>query len=92
MRRVTANFIPRVLTAEKKENHLFAAADLLQYAESDADFVGNIIAGQETWICGHDPETKAQSSFWKPLFPNGRRKLAKFEARQKCCPPFVLLR
>jgi hypothetical protein len=61
MRQVAAKFIPRVLTAEQEENHLFAATDLLQCTESDADFLGNIITGNETCIYSYDPETKAQS-------------------------------
>jgi len=38
---------PQVLTAEKK-NCLFTATDLLQCAQSDADYLGNIITGQKT--------------------------------------------
>jgi len=39
---------PQVVTAEKKENCLFTATDLLQCAQSDADYLGNIITGQKT--------------------------------------------
>jgi len=39
---------PQVLTAEKKENCLFAATDLLQCTQSDADYLGNIINGKKT--------------------------------------------
>jgi hypothetical protein len=39
---------PQVLTVEKKENCLFAATDLLQCAQSDADYLGNIINGKKT--------------------------------------------
>ena len=39
---------PQVQTAEKKENCLFAATDLLQCAQSDADYLGNIITGEKT--------------------------------------------
>jgi hypothetical protein len=57
-----AKFILQVLTAEQKENRLFAATDFLLCAETDADFLGNIITGDETWIYSTEPETNAQSS------------------------------
>ena len=30
--------------------------------QSDENFMGQIITGDETWVYGHDPETKRQSS------------------------------
>jgi len=33
--------------------------------ESDENFVGQIITGDETWVYRYDPETKCQSSQWK---------------------------
>jgi hypothetical protein len=44
---------------------LFAATDLLQCAQLDADYLGNIIKGEKTWNYGYNPEIKAQSSVWK---------------------------
>jgi len=38
---------------------------MLQEAESDETFMGQIITGNETWVYGYDPETKHQSSQWK---------------------------
>ena len=35
---VVVEFVPWVLTAKEKDNHLFAATDLLLCAESDAEF------------------------------------------------------
>jgi hypothetical protein len=64
---VTAKFVPRVLTAELKENRLFAATGLLHCRETDADFLGNIITGDETRSSGYDHETNAQSSAWNLL-------------------------
>jgi hypothetical protein len=56
---------PQVLTAEKKENCLFAATNLLQCTQSNADYLGNIITGEKTRTYGYNPKTKAQSSVWK---------------------------
>jgi len=60
MRRVAAKFIPQVLKVKQKENHLFTAIDVLQCTISDANFLRNMITGNETWIYGHEPEKKAQ--------------------------------
>jgi len=38
---------------------------MLQKAESNENFLGQIIMGDETWVYGYDPETKRQSSQWK---------------------------
>ena len=58
MRRVAAKFVPRILTAEQKEWRLSVAENMLQEAESDENFMGQIIRGDETWVYGYDPETK----------------------------------
>jgi len=58
MRRVAAKFVPRILTAEQKEWRLSVAKNMLQEAESDENFMGQIIRGDETWVYGYDPETK----------------------------------
>jgi len=65
MRHVAAKFVPQILTAEQKEWRLSAATNMLQEAESDEKFMGQIITGDETWVYGYDPETKCQSSQWK---------------------------
>jgi len=65
MQRVAAKFAPRILTAEQKEWRLSVAKNMLQEAESDENFMGQIITGDETWVYGYDPETKRQSSRWK---------------------------
>jgi len=38
---------------------------MLQEAESEENFMVQIIAGDETWVYGYDPEMKCQSSQWK---------------------------
>jgi len=38
---------------------------MVQEAESDENFMGQIITGDETWVYEYDPETKRQSSQWK---------------------------
>ena len=43
------------------------ATSMLQEAESDENFMGQIITGNETWFYEYDPETKHQSSQWKSV-------------------------
>jgi len=65
MRPVAAKFVPRILTAEEKDWPLSVATNMVQEAESDENFMGQIITDDETWVYGYDPETKRQSSQWK---------------------------
>ena len=62
MKYVSAKFFPKLLTVEQKETCLAVARDLLQCADQDANFMKTIITSDESWDCGYDPETKAQSS------------------------------
>lgn len=62
MRRVAAKFIPKLLIHEQKENRLQVTHDMVECATADSDFMKKIITGDESWVYGYDPETKAQSS------------------------------
>lgn len=64
LRRVAAKFVPKVLTAEQKERRLQISDELQVTAENDPNFLKKIITGDESWVYGYDPETKAQSSEW----------------------------
>jgi hypothetical protein len=61
-RRVSAKLVPRLLTQDQTEHHVTACRKLLQRTENDATFLPSIIAGDESWIYGYDPETKQMSS------------------------------
>lgn len=65
MRRVSAKFVPRLLTDEQKHDRLSKATELLECARGDPNFMKTIITGDESWVYGYDPETKTQSSQWK---------------------------
>jgi hypothetical protein len=67
MRRVSANFVPRRLSQEQKQLRLSISLDLRDHANSDSGLLPSLIAGDESWIYGYDPETKMQSSHWKTL-------------------------
>ena len=65
MRRVAAKFVPKLLSAEQKELRVEVAQDLLDTTSTDPEFLNTVITGDESWVYGYDPETKAQSSQWK---------------------------
>ena len=50
---------------EQKQLCLEIVQDMLNCVESDSNFLNTVITGDESWVYGYDPETKAQSSRWK---------------------------
>ncbi|GFT02829.1 protein GVQW3 [Trichonephila clavipes] len=65
MRRVSAKFVPRLLTEDQQFQRLATSSDLFQSESDDLEFMKLIITGDESWVYGYDPETKQQSSQWK---------------------------
>ena len=65
MKCISVKFVPKVLTVEQKETCPAVARDLLHCADQDTNFLKTLITGDESWVYGYDPETKAQSSQWK---------------------------
>ncbi len=61
MSRVSAKFVPRLLTDDQKENRV--EIKLFANANGNENFLKNI-TGDETWIYRYDVETKMQSSQW----------------------------
>ena len=62
LRRVSAKFVPKLLTEQQKELRKEISEDMLDVANHDPEFIKTIITGDETWVYGYDPETKFQSS------------------------------
>ena len=62
MRRVTAKYVPRLLTAEQKDDRVSVCTDLRDRAQNDPNFMSSVITGDECWVYGYDPETKQMSS------------------------------
>jgi hypothetical protein len=71
MHRVTAKFVPRILTADQKQWSVNVCKELHQIAYNDVTFLYRVITGDESWIHDYDPEIKQQSSKWKS--PNSPR-------------------
>ncbi|GFY13981.1 mariner Mos1 transposase [Trichonephila clavipes] len=66
MRRVSAKFVPRLLTEDQQFQRLATSFDWFQSASDDPEFMKLIITGDESWVYGYDPETKQESSQWNP--------------------------
>ena len=80
MRRVSAKFVPKLLTEEQKELRKEICKDMLDCANHDPEFIKTIITGDETWVYGYDSETKFQSSQWKhPESPRPKKAMAGLE-------------
>ena len=62
---MSAKFVPRVLTVERKQRLSSISLELRDRAVPDSSFLGNSITGDETFVYGYDPETSFQSSQWK---------------------------
>jgi len=74
MRWASVKFVPRVLTIERNQQHLWISLALGDCAASDSSFLGNVITWDETWVYDYDPETGIQSSQWKsPSSPRAKK-------------------
>ena len=73
-RRVTAKFVPRLLTAEQKDDRVSVCTDFRDRAQNDPNFMSSVIIGDECWVYGYDPETKQISSQWSTYHLLDRRK------------------
>ena len=58
MRRVSAEFVLRLLPDNQKENRVEISQELLVNANGNENFLNNIITGNEAWVYEHDVETK----------------------------------
>lgn len=67
MRRVSACWIPRLLTEDDKTKQVqLSTAFLRQYTTcNEADFLQRIVTANETRLYHYGPKTKQQSSAWK---------------------------
>lgn len=74
MRRISAKFVPRLLTIEQKQHRLDTCHQLQQAVTEDPNYLNSIITTDESWVYGYDPETKLQSSQWKsPSSPRPKK-------------------
>jgi histone-lysine N-methyltransferase SETMAR len=65
VRRISAKFVPRMLSDDQMAHRVSECRELKQQARDDPNFISSIITSDETSVYGYDPETKQQSSQWK---------------------------
>jgi len=65
MQHVAAKFVPRILTADHKQQRVNVCTELRQLASDDETFLSRVITGDDSWVYGYESETKQQSSQWK---------------------------
>ena len=56
--RVSAKFVPKLLTKQQKELRKEISKDMLDLANYDPEFIKTTITGDENWVYGYDLETK----------------------------------
>lgn len=64
MSKVSARWVPRLLTPEQKLRRLEISQNHLETLNKDSDFLTRIVTGDETWVHHWDPETKSESKQW----------------------------
>jgi histone-lysine N-methyltransferase SETMAR len=64
MRHVTAKFVPRLLTAEQKDDRVSVCTDLRDRAQNNPNIMSSVNTDDKCWIYGYDPKTKQMSSQW----------------------------
>lgn len=66
MTKVSARWVPRMLTPCQKATRVLLSRENLDWFEKEGDlFLSRIVTGDETWIHHWDPETKQESMQWK---------------------------
>ena len=50
MHRVAAKFVPRILTADQKQQRINVCTELHQLASDDETFLSRVITGDESWV------------------------------------------
>jgi len=74
MKRVSAKFVPRLLTKDQKKNRLNVCYDLREQDGNDPQILSKVVTGDETRCYSYDKETKQASSQWKtPSSPKAKK-------------------
>ena len=65
MKKLSTRWVPFLLTAENKRNHVTdSMAGLALFRHNPSEFLSRYITVDETWIHFHTPETKEHSKKW----------------------------
>lgn len=65
MRKLSARWVPRLLTVDQKRNRVTTSeVGLAMIKRNPKEFLRRFVTGDETWIHHYTPETKEQSKQW----------------------------
>ena len=65
MLKVSARWVPGMLTDDQKRIQLDISRYLLSHFEDDpGNFIERVVTQDETWVHHFDPESKMQSRLW----------------------------
>uniref|UniRef100_A0A1B6M0K7 Mos1 transposase HTH domain-containing protein n=1 Tax=Graphocephala atropunctata TaxID=36148 RepID=A0A1B6M0K7_9HEMI len=90
IRHVPAKFVPKVLTADRKEPQVLSTAqDLLECVKNDDNFIKTILIHDESWVYGYDPQLKASLQCGRPEILQDQQKPNRAEAESRPCSPLL---
>ena len=73
--KVTARWVPKMLTEQHKQARVSACQQLLDRFSAEGEtFLERIVTGDETWVHHYTPETKRSSMQWKHVTSPSPRK------------------
>jgi histone-lysine N-methyltransferase SETMAR len=65
MKKISARWVPRMLTDENKRQRLDTSTELLAlYKQDPSNFLARLVTQDETWVHHYSPEQKRQSMEW----------------------------
>ena len=65
MRKLSANWVPKYLTADQKLQRCQSSEQVLKFFRHDPnDFLSRLVTMDEIWLYHYDPQTKQQSMEW----------------------------
>ena len=74
MSKVSARWVPRLLTPNQKEQRADSCKELIELESKDTLFFDRIVAMDETWVHHFDPEMKSSSMQWQtPSSPTPKK-------------------
>src|SRR5436190_20561182 len=90
MRKLSARWVPRLLTLEHKRNRMTTSKHCLDmFKRNPKEFLRRFVTVDETWIHHYTPETKEQSKQWtEPANPLQRRQ-KRFHRPERSWPHFL---
>src|SRR5436189_5524165 len=85
MRKLSARWVPRLLTLDQKRIRMkISRALLAQFRRNKSEFWRRLITVDETWIHHYTPETKIQSKQWTAKGEPAPKKQKLFFRLGKC--------